>query len=228
MASTAAFLSRAAESVASACARTYLLLAARRADVRFRVLRDEGTLERVGALRKSVYSTAHSAYLLAELDANGLDEFDRRATAFIAEDRGAAGETFAAIRTLRHPFEVLRFVSPEFLADKLGTRDNARVIEVSRLVSSRPSRKVTNSLVLFGGVYLALHGVTRYFAYVAVPEHGSPHPPADTFRIPHRRSGDYVIMSGSIARHAARIGPRLWRSTKSSGSAPLPRDTKRA
>ena len=208
-------LSKAAEHVAAACAYMYLFCMLRRTDVRYRVAKDPATFARIGSLRRDVYQTANSSYLINELDANGLDPFDQNATSFIAETRSSPGDVFAAIRTVRYPFEVLQFVSEEFLANNLGSRDFARAVEVSRLVSSRPNRVVTNGLILFGGVYLALHGITRYFAYVALPERRSSEPDNGRFPIPNRNPNGYTIVSGSITKHAARIGPRLWRSTKS-------------
>jgi hypothetical protein len=181
------------------------------------VAKDPATFARIGNLRQAVYQTARSSYLLDELDKNGLDSFDQNATSFIAEERSTPGEVFAAVRAVRYPFEVLRFVSEDFLARNLGTRDNARTVEVSRLVSSRPNRKVTNSLILFGGVYLALHGVTRYFAYVALPERSASQQTPGSFAIPNRNPNGYSIIAGSIAKHAARAGPRLWRNKKSGG-----------
>jgi len=215
-------LSIAAERVAAACAYTYLFCMMRRTDVRYRVAKDPASFARIGNLRRDVYQTANSSYLINELDANGLDPFDQNATSFIAETRSSPGDVFAAIRTVRYPFEVLQFVSEEFLAVNIGSRDFARAVEVSRLVSSRPNRIVTNGLILFGGVYLALHGITRYFAYVALPDRGSPEQDKRRFAIPNRNPNGYTIVSGSIAKHAARIGPRLWRNTKSPGAAKSP------
>lgn len=210
-------LSRIAEYVAAACANTYLLCTSRRIHVRYRVAKDPATFAKIGSLRHDVYRTARSSYLLGELDKDGLDSFDQNATSFIAEVRSAPGDVFAAVRTVRYPFEVLQFVSEDFLAKNLGSRDRARTVEVSRLVSSQPNRAVTNGLILFGGVYLALRGVTRYFAYVALPERSASRPTNGSFAIPNRNPNGYSIVSGSIAKHAARAGPRLWRNTKSRG-----------
>ncbi|MBA3771363.1 MAG: hypothetical protein H0X13_02390 [Ramlibacter sp.] len=220
-------LSTIAEYVAAVCADTYLLCTARRTDVRYRISRDPRTLANIGRLRCDVYRNAKSAYLIDELDGNGLDRFDRTATAFVAELRSAEDEIFAAVRAVPHPFEVLDFVTENFLTANLGTHSLKRTVEVSRLVSSRPDRKVTNGLLLFGGIYLALTGITRYFAYVALPESPASRPVAGSFQIPHRNRGGYTIVSGSIAKHAAKIGPRLWRNTKFRGSAGVAKHPKR-
>lgn len=211
-------ISKISEYVAAACANTYLLCTLRRIHVRYRVARGSESFAKIGSLRQDVYRTAKSSYLLSELDKDGLDSFDQNATSFIAEVRSAPGDVFAAIRTVRYPFEVLQFVSEDYLARNLGSRDRVRTVEVSRLVSSQPNRAVTNGLILFGGVYLVLQGVTRYFAYVALPEGAASRPTINGFAIPNRNPNGYSIVSGSIAKHAARIGPRIWRNTKSRGS----------
>ncbi len=213
------FLSSIAEYLAATCASTYLFCATRRLDVRYRVSRDSKTLAEIGNLRRNVYRSAKSSYLLNELDENGLDSFDQTAMTFIAEDRSTGGDIFAAVRTVSYPFEVLQFVTEDFLANALGKCPLNRTVEVSRLVSSRPDKRVTNGLILFGGIYLALRGITRYFAYVALPEASTTRQVVGSFSIPHRNRNGYAIVSGSIAKHAAKVGPRLWRNTKSRGPA---------
>jgi hypothetical protein len=212
-------LSKIAERVAATCAYAYLLCMTRKLNVRYRVAKDPATFAKIGKLRRDVYRTADSSYLLNELDKNGLDSFDQNATSFIAETRSSPSEVFAAVRAVHYPFEVLQYISEDFLADRLDSRDFASTVEVSRLVSSRPNKIVTNGLILFGGVYIALHGATRYFAYVALPERSASRPPSSVFAIPNRNPNGYTIVSGSIAKHTARVGPRLWRSTKSPGVA---------
>ena len=210
-------ISKPAEWVAAACACAYLLCVSRRLGVRYRVAKHPATFTKIGRLRRDVYRTASSSYLLDELDAEGLDSFDRHATSFIAEARSAPGEIFATFRAVHYPFEVLQFVSEEFLAGCVGSRSPARTVEVSRLVSSRPNKAITNGLFLFGGVYVALHGITRYFAYIALPEGSGARPINGRFEIPDRNANGYSIVSGSIAKHVAGVGARLWRNTKSPG-----------
>lgn len=58
------------------------------------------------------------------------------------------------------------------------------------------------------GAYLARQGITRYSACVTVPDNaafGDVRHSAASLRA-------YVIMTGSIAKHATCLGPRLWRS----------------
>jgi hypothetical protein len=182
------------------------------------VARDPIAFAHIGTLRRQVYRSARSSYLLDELDEDGLDAHDRNAISFIAETRSPSRVVFAAVRAVRYPFETLQYVSPDFLAQMLGSRDYARTIEVSRLVSARPAKGVTNGLILFGGVYLLLHGVTRYFAYIALRETPASRP-AGYFAIPGRNPYGYSIIAGTIATHAARIGPLIWRNTRSGGPA---------
>jgi hypothetical protein len=212
------FISQIAERIAATCAYTYLLCAMGRLDVRYHVAKDTATFARIGCLRRQVYRTARSSYLIKELDENGFDAFDQNATSFVAEPRSAPGNVFATVRAVHYPFEILQFVSEEFLGRSLESRNHVRTVEVSRLVSSRPNKALTNGLLLFGGVYLALHGITRYFAYIALPE-GATRPKQGDFTIPNRNAAGYTIVSGSIPKHAARIGPRLWRKTKSPAPA---------
>lgn len=206
--------SRIAEHIAAACANTYLLCVGQRMDVRYSLAKDPIAFAQIGRLRREVYKSARSSYLLDELDKDGLDPYDQNATSFIAETRARPCAVFAAVRAVPYPFEVLRFVSEDFLSGVLGTSGYVRTIEVSRLVSARPAKAVTNGLILFGGIYLFLHGVTRYFAYIALRER-SPYRPRGYFAIPHRNPHGYSIIAGTIATHAARIGPLIWRKTRS-------------
>lgn len=79
------------------------------------------------------------------------------------------------------------------------------------------SMNSTRILILFGGVYLTLQGVTRYFAYVALPEQSASRPTNGSFVISNRNANGYTIVSGSIAKHAAGVGQRLWRNAKFGG-----------
>jgi GNAT superfamily N-acetyltransferase len=172
-----------------------------------RVHRSE--LGEVGAFRVRHYRRCANAYLLEELDADGLDELDARAFVYAAR---CDGQIVATVRAVPAPFEIDRYIPRARLRAAVGTELD-RHVEVSRMLADPrfASRGIGSAMIGFGGVHLMMNTAYRgYLAYIRIsgdrPE--ARFPGASTvlrFRIPARGSHEYAVVAGTIGVDA------LWR-----------------
>lgn len=166
-------------------------------------------LAEVGAFRIRHYRDSASAYLLDQLDANGLDDLDASSFVYVAR---SGGQIVATLRAVPAPFELDHYVPRERLQAAVGG-DLDRYVEVSRMLADPrlAKRGIGSATVGFGGIDLLMNTKYRgYFAYVRLvgdrPE--TRFPGASTvlkFQIPARGSHEYAVMAGTIGIDA------LWR-----------------
>jgi GNAT superfamily N-acetyltransferase len=159
-------------------------------------------LAEVGAFRLRHYGRYASAYLLDQLDPDGLDEHDARSFVYAARSRG---RMIATVRAVPAPFELEHFVPRARLGAAVGGELD-RHVEVSRMLADPDFVRagIGSAMLGFGGIDLLLHTKYRgYLAYIRLADGRSQTkiPGASTvlrFQIPARGPHEYAVVAGTI------------------------------
>ncbi|WP_019217318.1 hypothetical protein [Legionella tunisiensis] len=120
--------------------------------------------EYLGRFRLKSYSLK-KAYMIAELDENGLDAFDNRSTIYAA---WFENEIVATIRLTSAPFESSQLIDSDRLVTFLGENYALHYLEWSRLIITHHSTlpRLLPAIIIYAGLQTIASGhYQHYFGY---------------------------------------------------------------
>lgn len=108
------------------------------------------------------------AYMIAELDENGFDEFDDRSSIYAA---WYEGQLAATIRLCPSPFESSQFIDAHQLKNFLGEHYESRYLEWSRLLidHQRAVPRLLPAIVVYAGLQILASGNHRHYFGFSTP-----------------------------------------------------------